>query len=667
MTVTLNDDVMLEILQWFVSIDDIGPFTLFHICKTWRALLLRTPSLWTWIVVDMGVDDVEERVQTCIQMSGSLALHLRIKLQLETITSIPWLSHHLPRADLLIIELPGYALIDSSVFDLLPRVQRFIDSGAWSPNLRVVWLRDSKMESVKTNWLTSESWLVTKTLSSRALTLRNVFSTAAVVDDPIWTGPTRLQDVLLDICSLHNLRLSEFRPRFCDPERDSGARPEERVRLPHLRHVLFEYLGVRQPRIDYADEHSRVAATFLALQTDRVSIIDYFDGILMTIRSLAAHLQPTAMALYPRDALYTLPFKLTAAGQLRKLYKLQVSLVELSNEVLEDELSSMARGLASLLQELVSVCACALTVSSSTFPFALRFISLTPSTRQIIYKISVVRHPVFVSTASDSEPPPLFSTLPVVDCLEIQPSSISVYGQVRARQIVIDTPWNAYKVEPTLSTFISTPDGDYSGLERLDTGRVTFTQENLDDPPLPRLPSLTTLRCVPIVARHILDCEAAPSLRELTLVDDIYARDSHTPDFPSIYAVLARLGSKPLESLEALRWQFYPPWPALFTLYTTLCSRAANGAFQTALPSYPSRRILTSLVTALSGDMVEEDVLLKEEPWTFDEFTVHRTHRELCYYCFCSHRMDCKGNSSVACMRHSRETLVTITRFTLVS
>ncbi|CCA73292.1 hypothetical protein PIIN_07247 [Serendipita indica DSM 11827] len=355
---------------------------------------------------------------------------------------------------------------------------------------------------------------------------------------------------------------------------DSEARPENRGQINHLRHVIFDYLGDKQARCDSADEHGHVVARFLALQTDRVSILDYFDGILMTVRSLGAHLQPETMIVYPKDASYSIPFKLTSP--LRKLQRLHVSIAELPNE------------------ELDSLRACDLTISPSIFPFVLRFISLVPTAGEIMFKLSIIKHPPIVDGTS-SEPPPSLSALPIVDCLEVRPNTLSVCGQV-----------------------------------------------------------------------------STPILCKLTLTDDIYGGDTNAPNFPCVYAILTHLGTNPLPFLEALQWQFYPPWPALFSLLTTLCSQtsgsdAANGQLRVALPSFPARHILIPLVTVLGWDTVKEGSSIAGRALEFlTSLSPIVPISDYAITAFVVTGWTARKNSGVACMRHSRETLVTITRYTLM-
>ncbi|KAG8823153.1 hypothetical protein FRC17_009394, partial [Serendipita sp. 399] len=74
-----NEDALLEIFKWFVSVDEDGPFTLFFLSAKWREILLRTPTLWMWITIDSGHDDWMERVYTCLEMSRDLPIYLTLK------------------------------------------------------------------------------------------------------------------------------------------------------------------------------------------------------------------------------------------------------------------------------------------------------------------------------------------------------------------------------------------------------------------------------------------------------------------------------------------------------------------------------------------------------------------------------------------------------------
>ncbi|KAG8780781.1 hypothetical protein FRB91_005744 [Serendipita sp. 411] len=77
----LNDDILLEIFNWFASIDDDCPFTIFFLSKAWRQTVIGHPDLWSYIAVDMTREDWQERVHIAITLSQSRPLHLKIVCQ----------------------------------------------------------------------------------------------------------------------------------------------------------------------------------------------------------------------------------------------------------------------------------------------------------------------------------------------------------------------------------------------------------------------------------------------------------------------------------------------------------------------------------------------------------------------------------------------------------
>ncbi|KAG8750401.1 hypothetical protein FRC14_000534 [Serendipita sp. 396] len=81
MSVSLNDDTLLEIFKWFVSVDDDGPFTIFLLSEAWRLAVIRHPDLWSYITTDMACDDWQERMHIGITLSQNRPLHLKIICQ----------------------------------------------------------------------------------------------------------------------------------------------------------------------------------------------------------------------------------------------------------------------------------------------------------------------------------------------------------------------------------------------------------------------------------------------------------------------------------------------------------------------------------------------------------------------------------------------------------
>ncbi|KAG8821837.1 hypothetical protein FRC19_007155 [Serendipita sp. 401] len=119
MPASLNDDVVLEILQWFVSVDEDGPFTIFFLSTKWRGILLLTPTLWTWITVNTNSPDWSERVHVSLEMSRDLPIYLTLKFPVPTLSTFS--PTRFERTKLLIVEMADGLHINRDIFPLFRR------------------------------------------------------------------------------------------------------------------------------------------------------------------------------------------------------------------------------------------------------------------------------------------------------------------------------------------------------------------------------------------------------------------------------------------------------------------------------------------------------------------------------------------------------------------
>ena len=665
MTAMLNDDVMLEILQWFVSMDDLGPYTLFHVSNAWRAILLQTPSLWTWMTIDALYDDLEERLKMSIHMSGSLSLRFRIKLRGGNLPTVSWLTPHLVRADLLILELPvmGRNLISHE--EVFSRIGSFLEGVRWSPTLRVVWMRDGEVEGIKPNiFIKSGAWIDPDSLSPTSLMLLSLFATVASVTSPRWEGRTSITKLISTMQSLSELRVWDWPldVQQIDPH-DHKKKP---IRLLSL--DTFQVGVLPRETTKYGSEslHNLRFAAHLKVHAKHLCIQDYLDGIISTVSRIGAYIQPDTLSLYPLDVQYASSSRLHSP--LSKLFKLIIDLSQFTELISEEGFSVMAKALHSLLLSVPTIRVCRLILTPATFSYAFHFLPLDQNTqRGVRFEITVYETDRHVPVIPSTQPRAAIST--IVDWCELRSGNVSYSGHFSVRHLVIKARWGCQKVSTTLMSLLATPDGNYSHLLRLDTGRIDFELED-DGDRLARLPSLTILRCVPEVAVRLLRASSVPALEELTLADNIYGGEGNTPNHRLVGEIFELLIAGDYLHLQTLRFHFYPHWLDLLELLTKLTSGESQVEYRLALPSYPSRLILTLLVDVLMGKTKNHpvnDLTLLEEPWNFNEFKEDRWgERGPCYYCFCSHRMDCKEDSTVACMRHSKDAPVEITRYSLM-
>jgi len=98
----LVNDVVRGIFQHFVATDWDGPFTLILVCTAWRDMVLSTPTLWTWIMMDSSSPDWNERMVVAAHLSRSLPLHVVLRAPFASNTSI---SHIICRCTTLFVEL----------------------------------------------------------------------------------------------------------------------------------------------------------------------------------------------------------------------------------------------------------------------------------------------------------------------------------------------------------------------------------------------------------------------------------------------------------------------------------------------------------------------------------------------------------------------------------
>ncbi|CAG7846379.1 SubName: Full=Uncharacterized protein {ECO:0000313/EMBL:CCA69050.1} [Serendipita indica DSM 11827] len=663
MVPTLNDDVMLEILHWFVSLDDLGPYTLFHVSNAWRAILLQTPSLWTWITLDCLDGDLEERAWTSIHMSGSLPLRFRIQLRGGTLPDIDWLNPFLHRADVLIMHLPETKKKTISYEVVFRRIRSFLTRTEWKPGLRVVWMRDGAVEGVKPDAFSQRiGWFNHSSLSSGRL-LRNVFATRIGIDSHQWQDQDTITNLISATQNLTEIRLYGLPTNF--EEVNSHEPPGE---LIHLSLRLFQIgTGRIKATTDSGTcEHTLRFAAYLKVQVEHLTIQDSLDCILSTISRIGSYIQPETLTLYPQDIQWRLT--LTIHSPLNKLFRLNVDLAEFDQVISEEGFPSMAEAIYSLILNIPTIRICRLILAPCTFSYAHYLLPLYQNfSREIRFEVSVYETDKKVRVVPLSTKQPLVTMTTVLDKYELRPYNLRYSGRFCTRSLMIKTRWECCQVSTTLSSFLGSPDGNYAHLRFLDTGRVGFALKG--EEVLPRLPSLAVLRSVPEVAVRLLRAFSTPALQELTLVDNVYGGGGNGPDHRAVADILELLG-KDYRYLRSLRFQFYPHWLDLFKFLAGSRLYENRAEYRLALPSYPSRLILTLLVDALKGELAVysiKDPKLPQEPCSFNEFKEGRQDkRGCCYYCFCSHRMDCTEDSKVTCARHSKDAPIEITKYSLM-
>jgi len=99
----LVNDIVLEIFLHFVAVDPGGPFSLMLVGTSWRNLVLSSPRLWTWIMVD----DTQPNWRDRVHIGVTLSRHLPIQLVLQMpFNGIEELMNSLPRCKTVFLEIP---------------------------------------------------------------------------------------------------------------------------------------------------------------------------------------------------------------------------------------------------------------------------------------------------------------------------------------------------------------------------------------------------------------------------------------------------------------------------------------------------------------------------------------------------------------------------------
>lgn len=76
----LQDEIMLEIFEYFVAIQDDGPLILTLLSTSWRRKVLDTPNLWKYVLLDQRSTDWNRKLGLSIILSEEASLHLTVRL-----------------------------------------------------------------------------------------------------------------------------------------------------------------------------------------------------------------------------------------------------------------------------------------------------------------------------------------------------------------------------------------------------------------------------------------------------------------------------------------------------------------------------------------------------------------------------------------------------------
>jgi hypothetical protein len=90
----------IELCTWFIAfaIDglDAGPLELLVVSRRWARLLLDTPSLWNYIYIQNGEDEMA-RISIFLHFSKGCSLHVDIMTALPTMDSLHLIANHISR------------------------------------------------------------------------------------------------------------------------------------------------------------------------------------------------------------------------------------------------------------------------------------------------------------------------------------------------------------------------------------------------------------------------------------------------------------------------------------------------------------------------------------------------------------------------------------------
>ncbi|KAG8843295.1 hypothetical protein FRB91_003470 [Serendipita sp. 411] len=596
MATSLNEDTLLEIFKWFVSVDEDGPFTIFSLSTIWRDILLRTPVLWTWITIDSRLSDLAERVHTCLEMARDLPIYLTLKWPIPDLSPFTTV---LQKATLLVVEVWDEPDIRRIVFPLFINHQ--------FPNVRhVMYIRraDGEEQFADIDVLTVNHSGITDGASPTSESMLKIFKALpykAVTGFHFGfeSGPYRhtqrvLEGLAIDIMKtfsyLRHLRLGGSTTiRAIGQMQDAHI-----VNLPNLRVLHYKTTDSRLNQI------IQPKLIICAPALEKI----YVGNSFLSVADMFLRLEIKAN---PLECIFTLnvfdSFLDESSVYLYAKYHRWVTILDISLQITGSSPSTVSKSQIS-----------ALTFGQSLHTLAAQMPQL--------WKVRIQGNHHSMNNLVHLLPFPQLDSRPLlsyhieiggmyssktldslvgikVDRLTLNNASQTKDMPLQARHLLIGAVASMDILITTICSFRSC-------LESLDIGPVTQRtlelSRQLDVWPLP---NLTMLRTNPQLTLALLRLRIFPALKALCLTQEFY-RNSE-----SCSEVLEELQDYHEVTLEALEFYIFPSWPSLCKFINARYSNSGsvtNGDTRTSpsltlkFPASPCPLVLHSLAMAFRGE-----------------------------------------------------------------
>ncbi|KAG8750804.1 hypothetical protein FRC14_000212 [Serendipita sp. 396] len=604
MSVRLNEDILLEIFKWFVSVDADGPFTIFFLSTTWRNILLRTPLLWTWVTIDSCLPDLAGRVHTCLEMTRYLPIYLTLKRPIPDLSPFDAV---LKRAELLVAEVRDEVDICRIVFPLFKRHQ--------FPNIQhVMYLRstDGEEQFTDVDMLTIYQWGVDEDAFS---TPENVLNAVKASPPEAITG--------FSLGSRHKLSkgtredwgviavgvMKTFRYlRYLSLSRDAVIESFGQVQSTHI-------LNLSNLRLLYYRDGGNIlprgiptTITIRAPALDKLYTGDSFFSAVNVFHwlGLEAHPPEFTLSLAISKSAPDISLVHTHAEYYYRVTILCINLQNLGISLPVGKDSSALRRNPALilvkdyLHVLVAQMRRLWTVriqvnggSIGMLTFLLPFPRLK-SKSPLLYNIEI-----FGDAESNIVHPIIGLN---VDILKLDVTSRTSYTHLRPRHLVISTVSNIDDLIATICSF-------HPHLEslRIESG-VQGTLKRSKWRNVPLFLSLTTLHATPQLTAMLLRLRIFPALKTLRLA----LGSNRRPRFDD--EAFEILGDYWEVTLEMIEFPVFPSWPGLCRFINTRYSNTnsivggdipTNQPLTLKFPARPCTLVLHFLAAAFKGEYLE--------------------------------------------------------------
>ncbi|KAG8803600.1 hypothetical protein FRC17_006155 [Serendipita sp. 399] len=486
MPVSLNEDALLEIFKWFVSTDEDGPFTIFFLSNKWREILLRTPTLWMWIMIDSGHDDWMERVHTCLELSQGLPIYLTLKWPFPDLSRF---AASLKKVNLLVAEIKDETDIHTFVIPLF--------KPALFPNVHtVLYLRrtDGREEFTDIS-LTSIRWDVVdvhdmyppETVTGFRVNLQTGGVQPSRID---WNIAINMMETFrsLRCLVLHEYAVKSSTVLFFEDTK--------RLEFPILKELEYQGAGAL---------YSRSSFSICAPALSKMTVGDYFYSTISIFHSLRLEMHPIEFAITP---IFTSAIRDDYPLRIDPIYYDRVSTLDLNlRHVLTQALDPVKKGVHALVAQMPRLFNIRIRVSSSSFEILSHILPFPRAKNKspLVYHIEIV----------GKKPQYLLHRPPcdiLVDCLKLDVPIWSWQQLPKTRQLILGRVVNIQDLILAISSF-------HPRLEYLETDSFTGRLIRLHQLyTMPSLLNLTTLRTCVNIALAFMQLRVVPALKTLSLI-----------------------------------------------------------------------------------------------------------------------------------------------------